>query len=326
MGTPIRDHQRSLDCQSEAIRGAIRRAISEAIREAIREAINDDDGYQCTCSSASVVIASRTACTAGGLRAFDKKDSISPRSSSLICGRSSCGAGVINGDERSPTQRSSEVIRGHQRPSEVIEFIRGHQGPSEAIRGHQRSSEAIRGHQGPSEAIRGHQRPSEVIRGHQRPSEVIRGHQRPSEVIRGHQRSSEAISGHQRSSEVIRGHQRSSPAGRAHVTARGASREVEREPSRPNELSCTCRGRWCGRRRGRVHASLHAPAAIILHQSGPRTASGAIRRNQARARRNQTRAHRNQTRARRIQTSLHVERLARLHTARTSAPLPSVRR
>ena len=132
--------------------------------------INDDDGYQCTCSSASVVIASRTACTAGGLRAFDKKDSISPRSSSLICGRSSCGAVVINGDERSPTQRSSEVIRGHQRPSEVI-------------RGHQRSSEAIRGHQGPSEAIRGHQRPSEAIRGHQGPSEVIRGHQRSSAVI-----------------------------------------------------------------------------------------------------------------------------------------------
>ena len=180
MGTPIRDHQRSLDCQSEAIRGAIRRAISEAIREAIREAINDDDGYQCTCSSASVVIASRTACTAGGLRAFDKKVSISPRSSSLICGRSSCGAGVINGDERSPTQRSSEVIRGHQRPSEVI-------------RGHQRSSEAIRGHQGPSEAIRGHQRPSEAIRGHQGPSEVISGHQRSSEVNRCHQRSSAVI-------------------------------------------------------------------------------------------------------------------------------------
>ena len=102
--------------------------------------INDDDGYQCTCSSASVVIASRTACTAGGLRAFDRKDSISPRSSSLICGRSSCGGGVINGDERSPTQRSSGAIRGHQRSSEVI---RGHQRSSEVIRGHQRSSEVI---------------------------------------------------------------------------------------------------------------------------------------------------------------------------------------
>ena len=51
------------------------------------------------------------------------------------------------------------------------------------------SSEVIKGHQRPSEAIRGHQRLSEVIKGHQRPSEAIRGHQRLSEVIRGHQRS-----------------------------------------------------------------------------------------------------------------------------------------
>jgi len=91
---------------------------------------------------------------------------------------------------------------------------------SEVIRGHQRSSEVIRGHHAvrsvrlpQSEVIRGHQRSSEVITlydpsacRNQRSSEVIRGHQRSSEVIRGHQRSSEAIRGHQRPSEVIRGH------------------------------------------------------------------------------------------------------------------------
>jgi len=78
-----------------------------------------------------------------------------------------------------------EVIRGHQRSSEGIRRS------SEGIRGHQRSSrpsEVIRGHQRSSEVIRGHQRPSEVIRGHQRSPEVIRGHQRSSEAIRGHQR------------------------------------------------------------------------------------------------------------------------------------------
>ena len=48
----------------------------------------------------------------------------------------------------------------------------------EVIRGHQRSSEVISGHQWSSEIIRGHQRSSGVIRGHQWSSEIIRGHQR----------------------------------------------------------------------------------------------------------------------------------------------------
>jgi hypothetical protein len=70
-------------------------------------------------------------------------------------------------------------------------------GPEEAVRGHQRSSEVIRGHQrihssgleeeGAIEGIRGNERPLEVIRGHQRSSEAIRGEYPtvPLEVIRG---------------------------------------------------------------------------------------------------------------------------------------------
>jgi len=75
-------------------------------------------------------------------------------------------------------------IRGHQRPSEPCirgtrrssdEAIRG---PLETIRGPQRSSEVIRDHQRTqrsSDVIRC-QRSSEVIRGHQRSSEGLRCH------------------------------------------------------------------------------------------------------------------------------------------------------
>ena len=84
--------------------------------------------------------------------------------------------------------------------------------------GHQRSSEAIRGHQRPSsEAISGPwsarahtSMGSPQLVGHQRSSEVIRGHQRSSEWLRTSMGSPQLVVGHQRSSEVIRGHQRSS--------------------------------------------------------------------------------------------------------------------
>jgi hypothetical protein len=160
----------------------------------------------------------------------------------------------------------------------------------------------------------------------------------------------EVISDHQRSSAIISGHQRSSPAGRARVTARGASREVGREPSRPNEPSCTCgdtgrRGErlhaWQGGWKGAIpseRAFVYLPqtcsirVAVGQHQAQScaiRRGLFAIRLNQAQSDAGSSQSgaiRRNPTRARRNQPSLHVERLARLHTACTSAPLPSVRR
>jgi len=71
-------------------------------------------------------------------------------------------------------QRTSEVIRGPQTPSEGhSEVIRGN---SEVIRGHQRSSEVIRG------PFRGHQRSSEVIRGTHRSSSHLHARLRASDV------------------------------------------------------------------------------------------------------------------------------------------------
>ena len=106
------------------------------------------------------------------------------------------------------SQRSLEVIRGHQRPSSGsdLRFVRVRQvracrrgmdeepsqWPSVAISGHQWPSVAISGHQWPSVAISGHQWPSVAIRCHQVPSGAIRCHQVPSGAIRCHQMSSGA--------------------------------------------------------------------------------------------------------------------------------------
>ena len=92
--------------------------------------------------------------------------------------------------------RQSEVIRGHQRSSEVIGGTqRGHpshevlrvRGDGAAIRGDSRHSEVNSGH---SEAIRGHQRSSEALREATRPTKYCAygAMARPSMAVRGTQR------------------------------------------------------------------------------------------------------------------------------------------
>ena len=67
--------------------------------------------------------------------------------------RWSAGGVEMVPDERG-NQRSSAVIRGHQRGVEMVPDERGNQRSSAVIRGHQRSSEVIRGH---------HQRSSSAV-------------------------------------------------------------------------------------------------------------------------------------------------------------------
>ena len=117
-------------------------------------------------------------------------------------------------------QRSSEVIRGHQRSSVVIS---GHQWSSEVIRGHQRSSVVISGHPWSSEArtpAEGSQQPlaspppqrararSAASRS-ARVAGVRQGFPRAPELERD---SSARISRNQRSSAALRGTQRHSAA------------------------------------------------------------------------------------------------------------------
>ena len=106
-------------------------------------------------------------------------------------------------DERG-NQRSSAVISGHQRSSEVI--IRG-------IRGHQRSSEVIRGHQRSS---------SEVIRG-------LVGASRRHLALRRRPRE---IKGDQGRSRELKGAQ-----GRWHLALRRRPREIKGEQGRSRELA-----------------------------------------------------------------------------------------